>query len=391
MSPKAKRTLIGAGIVLAVVGYALLLWRGPWWLDGGHIRERDLQPADGVVITGVRTALVALGAGIVAGIGLWYTHRSHRHAEKLYQHSREQFEHARDKDREQAELTREGQVTDRYVEAIKLLGSDNLPERLGGIYSLQRIMDDSEKDHTTVVNVLTAYIRHACPVSFEDVSVSSRKKDIERLRRQGRLKPHLADGSGRRSSLPEDIQAALSVIAFRPVLESEAPIDLQMVDLSGAHLIGGANLSWINFWAAKLESATLRSVDLSGSYLAAAKLRAANLIQADLRDAELAGADISGAIIDRASLEGANLNGANLAGTIVGAARLAGVILTNADLRHTDFTGSDLEHATGVTVEQLKAAKIYHSTMLPQELWDHPDVQARIAHCEEAEVLGEIP
>ena len=42
--------------------------------------------------------------------------------------------------------------------------------------------------------------------------------------------------------------------------------------------------------------------------------------------------------------------------------------LTNADLRHADFTGSDLEHAIGVTVEQLKAAQIYHSTMLPPDL-----------------------
>ena len=42
-------------------------------------------------------------------------------------------------------MEREGQVTDRYVEAIKLLGSDNRTERLGGIHALQRIMHDSAR------------------------------------------------------------------------------------------------------------------------------------------------------------------------------------------------------------------------------------------------------
>ncbi|MEU3094524.1 hypothetical protein ABZ690_06810 [Streptomyces sp. NPDC006967] len=44
-----------------------------------------------------------------------------------------------------AEIEREGQVTDRYVEAIELLGSDNRTERLGGIHALQRIMHDSAR------------------------------------------------------------------------------------------------------------------------------------------------------------------------------------------------------------------------------------------------------
>ncbi|UXX97962.1 hypothetical protein N7U49_19850 [Streptomyces sp. AD2-2] len=151
-----KRFFNALCLVIVVAGYALLLWRGPWLLDAGHVRTRNLQPADGVVITGARTALVALGAGIVAGIGLFYTHRNHnlsqeqfknsqdqfskQHAQtveqftlaqKQFQHSQEQFKETQKKDREQTELTREGQVTARYVEAIKLLGSNNLTERLG--------------------------------------------------------------------------------------------------------------------------------------------------------------------------------------------------------------------------------------------------------------------
>jgi hypothetical protein len=39
-------------------------------------------------------------------------------------------------------LTREGQVTDRYNAAVTNIGEDSLEVRLGGIYALQRIMQD---------------------------------------------------------------------------------------------------------------------------------------------------------------------------------------------------------------------------------------------------------
>jgi hypothetical protein len=55
-------------------------------------------------------------------------------------------------------LSREGQVTDRYTTAIEQLGSDKLV-RIGGIYALERVARDSAKDHPTVMEVLTAFIR----------------------------------------------------------------------------------------------------------------------------------------------------------------------------------------------------------------------------------------
>jgi hypothetical protein len=56
-------------------------------------------------------------------------------------------------------LSREGQVTDRYTKAIEQLGSDKLDVRIGGIYALERVARDSAKDHPTVMEVLTAFIR----------------------------------------------------------------------------------------------------------------------------------------------------------------------------------------------------------------------------------------
>ncbi|WP_079087079.1 pentapeptide repeat-containing protein [Streptomyces silvensis] len=265
----SKKNFYWTALVVVVAAYALLLWRGPWWLDRAHIRHKNLQPADGVVITGVRTALVALGAGVVAGIGLYYTHRSHRHAEKLYLHSQEQFKHAREKDREQAELTREGQVTDRYVEAIKLLSSEHLTQQLGGIYALERIMRDSEKDFSTVVKVLAAYVRMRAPRSTT---------------------PDEARG-------PEaDVQAALTVLARRPRLKNVA-VDLSETDLRKADLryaffdggdfkksrldealLGYASLKRANFSGATLDGADLTRAQLVETYLDVESMVNANLV-----------------------------------------------------------------------------------------------------------------
>ncbi|MFJ8003307.1 pentapeptide repeat-containing protein [Streptomyces fagopyri] len=264
----AKKILSWAALAAAVVAYALLLWRGPWWLDGAHIRDSGLQPADGVVITGVRTALVALGAGFVAGIGLYYTHQSHRHAEKLFLHSQEQFEHARKKDREQAELTREGQVTDRYVEAIKLLSSDDLTQRFGGIYALERVMRDSEKDFSTVVKVLAAFIRMRAPLSSM---------------------PGESDG-------PElDTQAALTVLARRPRVK-HGTVDLSRTDLRKADFTYG------NF-----DGFNLKGARLDGAKLGYASFRKANLSAATLDEASCMRTQFIGTYLDVKSMVNADL------------------------------------------------------------------------------------
>ncbi|MFI2350860.1 pentapeptide repeat-containing protein [Streptomyces sp. NPDC019443] len=286
------------------VGYSLLLWRGPWWLDGGHLRTKNLQPADGVVITGVRTALVALGAGALAVGGLYYTDRTLRHT--------------RERDREQAELLRESQVTDRYVEAIKLLASDRTVERLGGIYSLERIMRDSPKDHLTVVEVLAAFIRE------------------HTLLPDGAAQPD--------NPLPrptEYVQAALTVLGRRPVLEEPFRIDLRLTYLRGADL-KGARLDRVR--------------------LAAANVERADLTEAHLEEAWLQEIRLNGAWLDRASLDDAKLRGADLRGASVDATRFNGVQLSEADL----------STVRKYTAQQLRQAVLDDSTKLPSGIAREP-------------------
>ncbi|MGB8944073.1 MAG: pentapeptide repeat-containing protein [Streptomyces sp.] len=362
MKPKLTRIALGASLALIVTGYALLLWRGPWWIDGVHLREKNLQPADGVVITGFRTSLIAMGAGAAAALGLYYTHKSHKHTEKL-------FEHTREKDRDQAELTREGQVTERYVEAIKLLSANDLTQRLGGIYSLERIMRDSEKDHITVVEVIVAFIRqHSSDGEESDASL----KVWSRRHRK------------------EDIQAALTVLTRRPVRDERSfTIDLREVDLRNADLTGinleralmheanlegaslvGANLQGAALGGVHLQGASLTRANLDFAYLIGANLTKANFYKASLRSASLASANLKRARLNDATLTGASCIGTNFTYASMTGANLTNTYLREAILHFTDLDGATMSGVRHLASGQLQGAVVTLSTALPTELMD---------------------
>ena len=121
-----------AAVVLAVVIVWALLVPGTDWLA-----RHDIGSAKGSLAAArdaARGRLLTLGAGLLAAGALLFTARNFI-------------------------LSREGQVTDRYTKAIEQLGSDKLDVRIGGIYALERVARDSAKDHPTVMEVLTAFIR----------------------------------------------------------------------------------------------------------------------------------------------------------------------------------------------------------------------------------------
>lgn len=308
MQARMKRFLLVLVSAIGVVAYAALLWRGPWWFDGAHLRTEDLQPADGVVITGFRTMLVAIGAGLIAAIGLYYTHRAH-------QQTRELFDHTRAKDREQADLTREGQVTERYVEAIKLLSTESLTQQLGGIYALERIMLDSEKDRRTVIEVLAAFIREAPKSAVSYV-----------------------DGAGEeRRPRQAAIQAALVALSRRP--DPEVGFNLEGAELDGLNAVH-LNLRGVSFYGASLQRMSAQGADLRRAYFGDANLTGTSLYSANLE----------GAIFRDADMTQVNLRGA----------AVAGVDWRRANLAHTNLGGT-----IGLDKKALRKAKLADTTVLP--------------------------
>jgi pentapeptide repeat protein len=143
----------------------------------------------------------------------------------------------------------EGQITERFTKAIDQLGAIHedgklkLEVRLGGIYALERIARDSEKDHWPIMEILTAYVReHAVRVQDENPDV----------------KP-----------LTKDIQAILTVVGRRARTYGNG--EDQALDLRNAFL-KGANLSGAHLEEAKLSGAHLEEAKLSGAHLEGAYL-----------------------------------------------------------------------------------------------------------------------
>ncbi|MFI5631894.1 pentapeptide repeat-containing protein [Streptomyces sp. NPDC051664] len=340
----------GAVAATGIAAFIVLLIWGPWWVEGNHLRDKsgELVSSAGIIVTGFRTMLVAIVAGGLTAAGLVYTHRSHQHTVA--------------KDREQAALTREGQVTDRYVEAIKLLACKNLTERLGAIYALERIIRDSEGDREAIQDVIAAFVRgHTTEGGGVDqpeaeIALGVSQNKSRTLLRAG----FLVDVEGWMPTVrpPEDLQAAATVLARHFRHGDRSQLNLGRSELRGIQLSG-----------ARLVKANLFGADLRAANLADAWLEGAMLIDADLRDASLDGADLRGAYLHSADLQGARLRFAKFKG---------------ATLDGTRLDGADLSYTEGLRVEQLVMADLGRATRLPEELAQHPEVKARMAECEAA-------
>jgi len=266
----------------------------------------------------------------------------------------------------QIQVNREGQITDRFTRAIEHLGTEGkLDVRLGGIYALERIANDSRSEHGSVVEILAAFVRgHAPPIEPD--------RDLSEL-------PPLR-------ARATDVQAAMSVLGRRTVMGQDywalqfggldlrnadlAGADFRMADFAAAHLsgadlqgadlraasfekarLGGANLRQANLGDARLQEADLQEAELKAADLLQADLRKANLRAADLRGSRLARANLRQANLGEARLEGARLEGAmleeaNLWEAKLGGANLRGANLTAGRLVQADLDGADLSGAT---------------------------------------------
>ncbi|WP_181442487.1 pentapeptide repeat-containing protein [Streptomyces tateyamensis] len=352
--PSRPQTAIAiAAVLLAVVAVFLLLWRGPWVLDRlqlGHLGKDDGPRA--TVVAGFRTALAALVVGTVGVGGLYFTAKT--------------LQHTRDKDRKQEELTREGQVTDRYIKAVGLLATSDekaITARMAGVYALQRIMRDSEKDHDTIVQLLAAFIRQSSPMPPPE--------------------PVGTTTTAARRMVPDDVQAALTVLAHRPEREEQFRIDLSNADLSGAELA-----------TARLEGATFVGSRLDRASLTGARLRKANLWKASLEGAVADGADLSNTSLEEANLTTADLTGADLRESTLRSAILHFAHLTRAKLDGADLMEAQLMAADGTAIaitdgpqQLLKARRVTRATLLNPGLAADPELARHIEACDH-EYLG---
>jgi hypothetical protein len=147
------------------------------------------------------------------------------------------------------DIDREGQITNRFTQAVAQLGSElmdgnpNLEVRLGGIYALERIARDSPRDHWTITEVLTVYVRRNAPWPPTTVSHAEDAARTPSDRQAG----DGAAADAHRVALPKprtDIQAVLTVLGRRMPPQEHTELghldlsysDLRNTVLAGAHL-----------------------------------------------------------------------------------------------------------------------------------------------------------
>jgi hypothetical protein len=179
----------------------------------------------------------------------------------------------------QLQINREGQITERFNKAIDHLGErgdDKIDVRLGGIYALERIANNSKDDRATIAEILTAYVRgHAAWTTPAEDAKPSAAAQVQLAELRVRT---------------PDIQAALTVLGRRALPPGKPqPLLLARTDLRRA------DLAHANLKGARLGGANLEEADLGGAHLEEARLGGANLEEADLGGAHLEGADLSGA------------------------------------------------------------------------------------------------
>jgi uncharacterized protein YjbI with pentapeptide repeats len=225
-------------------------------------------------------------------------------------------------------------ITERFTRSIEQLGNKEETIRIGGIYALERIANDSPRDGWTIMEVLSSFVRGKQSIKGQD-SVA---------------KP---------PAIRTDSQAALTAISRRQIdLETEQQfLDLSFTNLCESNL-SHANLNEANLTKAQLDRANLIQANLSNANLSAANLNEANLNKSDLSDATLDGAVLTNASLGNTNLSNAILIGANLRGATLSKANLTKADLSGADLSGVNLTDANLNKADFRKVKNLQVVQI---------------------------------
>lgn len=216
--------------------------------------------------------------------------------------------------RRQLVATQEQNITDRFSRAVEQLGHDEASVRIGGIYALERISQDSSRDYWSIMEILSAFVR-----------------DQRGLPPQGGIAESPIQ-------LGRDVQAAITVLGRRDRNQDPGNgiLYLTSVDLRKMTFDRGDYTS-IRFQHADLREANFYRATLQDARLWDAKLTKATLLDADLRNAYLVDADLQ-------------------------QADMRNCILTGADIQRANFAG-----AGGLTVNQVKSAKNWQEATYSNE------------------------
>jgi uncharacterized protein YjbI with pentapeptide repeats len=261
---RARKVLIGTSVISVSLAVLIFLSFVPTLLvkiDCWGVEEKPLgcdAKAKIKSASDARVALIQFLLAVGAGGTLFFTWRNNRQT-------------AKDAAVNQA-LTRESRVSENFVKAVEQLGSDKPSLHIGGIYGLDRVLratEEGKADYWAIMDVLCTFVRQ----NFRN---PQQKGEVPR--------PEPA---------PEDLQAALNVLArrwFTGKVSDREGTDA-VVDLHGTNLA--------NTWMA--------NGHFEYGFFINCDLRDADLGNSKFMGSDFSGADLGGAILWRADLTGLDL------------------------------------------------------------------------------------
>ena len=299
--------------MVGVISLGVLLSIKHWdWLQGGteNTGNADTVRNVALVVGGIVAIVTALWRSIVAETQATAATQQSQTGERVY-------------------------LNERYRQAASMLGDNELPVRLAGIFALERLAEDHPGEfRLEAIKLLIEFVRTPPELKHPQPEVRDGWLQLER------------------PATRTDVQAAVTAIGeMRRVDAIQNKREPVWLDLHDAQLCG-VDLSYmplrrVNLQHANLMFANLTSGDLTGAQLQWANCRQALLERADLSGAEMSDADFSGvrarkckfrgatmpAILIEADLEEADLTEAIFPNTNLTGAKLRGANLTGAELR----------------------------------------------------------
>lgn len=258
----------------------------------------------------------------------------------------------------QLELTRNGQVAERFARAMEQLGSDKADVRIGGIYALESLLEEFDAETRRAP-------ASPAPARLEEVQAERRTTSaiIEILTAYAQSRTTLVPRAPARATAP-DVQAVLTILG-RHASRVRVPVSLAKADLRGYKLAGCiADDQCARFDKADFTNSDLSNVDFIYTRLETTVFVGANLEQARLQQAQLTAATFAGARLGNTNFSGANLS----------QAVLQDAMLTETNLRDADLTGANLCNAKLIavdlsTVRNLGSADLEGATADTATIW----------------------
>ncbi|MET8871826.1 pentapeptide repeat-containing protein [Nocardia sp. NPDC004604] len=209
----------------------------------------------------------------------------------------------------QYRIAERAEFTTTFGKAIEQIGSINLDTRLGGIYLLERLAQDSVRDRPTILHILSAYVReHTARLDVCNTEFST-------------------------AYPPTDVQAVLTVIGRR---SGDDPVDLSSTCLTGANW---TNAKLVNV---NLDFAILPYSRFNNATFDRHGIRGANFYRSQFAYADLEGSTIEYSTLEKASLDGANLNGARFSDDVMSGCDLSRASLVRGRIIESDISNCNL-------------------------------------------------